>query len=142
MQAQKPARGIMETGEWKDARSYLITCGCGTPEHSHQVFVESQPDTRDVTVTIYTTEYTSFSGEPLRLRYDIENDWLQSIDWAWKRAVNGVIRRCRLTWQLWWHGEVQYEADLILDRQTAINYAQALEQAVRDFDQTPTEEEQ
>ena len=129
MNSEQPARGVAKTGQWQDAEAYVIFCQCGSPEHQHTLWVERE-EPGEVTVTIHTTEYTDFSSAPLKLRYDIDNDWLQSLDWAWKRSVNGLIRRVRQTWRLWRHGEIQYEADLILDRQTALNYADALRQAV------------
>jgi hypothetical protein len=41
MQAQTPAEGIMRTGDWGDSKAYRVACDCGSNEHTHDVWVES-----------------------------------------------------------------------------------------------------
>jgi len=102
MKAQTPAQGILLNRDYGDARQYEVSCECGDGDHSHRVWVEA--DDCNVTVTVYTTAKTKW--------------WTES--------------RWRTIWTLLTKGYVEVEADLIMNRQQALNYSQVLASAVDD----------
>ena len=104
MEVEKPAEGIMKTGDWGDSKSYRIACDCGSNEHSHDLWVEA--DDVNVTVTVYT---------------QVKSKW-----WA--------LNRWQTIWRLVTRGYVEYEASVILSRQQALNYAKTLESAIIDVE--------
>lgn len=102
MKAQVPAQGILITRDYGDAKQYEVTCECSDGDHSHKVWVEA--DDANVTVTIYTTA---------------KSKW-------WER------NRWSQLWTLLTKGYVEYEADIIMNQQQALNYAAVLNSAVTD----------
>jgi hypothetical protein len=102
MTAQIPAIGILKRNEWGHAKSYQIVCECGDPNHAHEMFIES--DNNNITVTIYTTA---------------KSKW-----WS--------LNRWQKMWTLLTRGYIKYEADLIMNEQQALNYAETLKSAVND----------
>lgn len=104
MKAQVPAEGIMKTGDWGDSKSYRIACDCGQPEHRHDIWVEA--DDTGVAVTVYT---------------QVKSKW-----WS--------LNRWQKIWTLLTRGYVEYEADLIMSKQEALNYAKTLESAIIDVE--------
>ena len=104
MQAQTPAEGIMRTGDWGDSKAYRVACNCGSNEHTHDVWVES--DEGFVTVTTYTT---------------VKSRW-------WSQ------NRFKTIWTLLTRGYVEHEAAIIMSEQQALNYAKTLEQAIIDVE--------
>ena len=106
VQPQTPAEGILLRKDFGDAKIYQVVCECGDDTHSHDVWVE--PDDHNITVTTYTQQKTNW--------------WTH----------NGLWTRLKLTWQLWIHGYIKYEASIIMSRQQALNYANTLQAAVKD----------
>jgi hypothetical protein len=51
---QVPSRGVMETDKFDDATVYKVACACGDNAHEHNVWIEIDPDIKEVSVTIYT----------------------------------------------------------------------------------------
>lgn len=133
MKAQKPAEGIMQTHEWGHSKMYKVTCSCGQPYHDHNIDVEA--DETGVSVDIYTTMKTDYWSDTIEKRYDIDNELLQEIDWFWKGLVNGLVRRVKLTWELWTTGAVTTETTIHMSEQQALNYAEVLKSAVKDVQQ-------
>jgi hypothetical protein len=133
MNAQAPAQGILLHRDYGDAKVYEIPCDCQNCNHSHKVWVEAE-DT-GITVTTYTTQETDWWTESVAKRYDIACPVLQEIDWFWKNLYNSIATRIRLTWQIWRHGYVKYEASLIMTQQQALNYAETLKSAVKDVEE-------
>jgi hypothetical protein len=105
---QVPAEGILLHRDYGDIKTYKVVCSCGSDDCSHDVWVEA--DGTGVTVTTYTTQKT-----PL--------------------TFSGLINRLRLTKDILLHGFVKYEADIVMTRQQAINYASTLINAVEDVEQ-------
>ncbi len=103
MKSQSPAEGILKRSEWGDAKSYQVSCECGDHNHDHNIWVESD-ETLRVTVTIYTTA---------------KSKW-----WS--------MNRWQKIWTLLTKGYVEYESSIIMTEQQALNYAGALESAVKD----------
>ena len=102
MKAGIPAVGILKRNDWGGTKSYQVVCECGDPGHDHTVFVES--DAINVTVTIYTTA---------------KSKWWQ-------------LNRWKKMWILLTRGYIEYEADLIMNEQQALNYAETIKRAVSD----------
>ena len=130
MKAQKPAEGIMKTHEWGHSKMYKVTCSCGQPDHDHDIDVEA--DDTGVSVNIYATMKTNYWSETIEKRYDIDNEILQETDWFLKDLVNGMIRKIKLTWELWATGAVTAETTIHMTEQQALNYAETLKSAVKD----------
>jgi hypothetical protein len=104
MKAQKPAEGILLRKDWGDTKMYSVECDCGSDDHAHEIFVEA--DECGVTVTTYTRQKTKW----------------------WK------LNRFQIIWTLLTKGYVEYEANLIMTRQQALNYATILNQSVDDVE--------
>lgn len=124
LKPETPAQGIMQLVSGPDVRSYRVQCCCGSDDHTHDIWIEHNDGL--VEVTLYTQSCTDWWSRVVPERYDIANPVLQRCHWFWTGLVNAVVRRLRLTWQLWAHGMIEYQSCVILDQQTATNYAQAL----------------
>jgi len=130
MKPQTPAQGIMKTGEFGDSKFYKVTCSCGQPDHDVDFCVEA--DDTGVNVTTYVTAKSDYWSDALKQRYDIDSPWLQEFDWFWKGAVNGLVRRLKLTWSIWTQGYVKTETTIAMSEQQALNYAETLKSAIKD----------
>jgi hypothetical protein len=104
MKSQKPATGIMETNNFRDAKVYRVACECGDANHDHNVWVEAD-DSNTISVTIYTQQ---------------KSKW-----WA--------MNRWQKIWTLLTKGYIEYETSIILKEQQAVNYAEALKSAAKDI---------
>lgn len=133
MKAQIPAEGIMKRGDYGDMKFYEIACNCGQPDHAHSMQVEA--DDMGVTVNIWTRQSTNDWNEPFKSEYTGKNNFLYKLTRTFKDAVNGLIRRVSLTWQVWAKGYVTYEVTTVLSEQEALNYAEALKSAIADVKQ-------
>ena len=104
MTPEQPAEGILKTNDWGDAKTYHVVCDCGSADHHHDLWVES--DGHDITVTIYAT---------------VKSPW-----WTWNRWQQ--------IWKLMTQGYLQHETVLSMNQQTALNYAKTLESAILDVE--------
>lgn len=138
MRAEKPAEGIMVTRRFDDSVFYAVKCQCGNDDHEINFEVEVDPNANDVIVNTWTVQKTNWWTESVRKRYDIDNIWLQEIDWFWKGLWNGLCTRLRLTKNIWWDGYIKYESTTIMNKQQALNYAETLKTAVKDLEKTQT----
>ena len=102
MNTQAPAEGILLQHDYGDVKFYKIACECGCSDADHQMWVEAE-DT-GVSVTIYTMQKTKL----------------------WN------VSRWKLIWTLLTKGYVEYDADIMMTQQQAINYAAVLNSAVND----------
>lgn len=132
MKAQIPAEGIMKKGDYGNSIWYEISCDCGQPDHIHTVDVEA--DETGVTVNIYTKQTSDCWSEPFKSEYTGKNDFLYTVTRTFKNCVNGLIRRVALTWNIWARGYVQYEVTTVMNKQEALNYAEALKKAIQDVE--------
>lgn len=105
MKAQKPAKGILKTTEFGTFKSYHVHCECGSPECAHHVWIE----TSDMDVTV------SF-GLTLRSKWYSMSRWKQ-------------------IWQILTKGYLDVESTLVLNEQSALNYAETLRLAMKDVKQ-------
>jgi hypothetical protein len=102
MRPQAPAQGILKTSEWGDSKWYHIRCDCGNEDCSHTVEVEA--DDMHVQVHIYSNHHTKWWGKS----------------------------RWRQIWEILTKGYAEMQTTIVLDEQTAINYAATLTSAVKD----------
>ena len=130
MKPETPAEGILKTNDFGNSKWYSVVCGCGQPDHSLTVEVES--DDTGVSINTYATVKTDYWSESVKKRYDIDNPYLQELDWALKDIWNGLITRLKLTWSVWIRGYVQCETTILMSEQQALNYAETLKSAIKD----------
>lgn len=128
--AQEPAEGILMRGDYGDSKFYQVVCGCGQEYHDHNLEVEAA-DT-GVNVNLYITVKTDYWSETFEKRYDINSPWQQEFDWYWKDLINGLIKRVKLTWELWTTGAITAQSTIAMSEQQALNYAETLKQATKD----------
>jgi hypothetical protein len=110
MKAQTPAKGVMITGDYPDARSYKIECECSDRDHAMDMWIEVDGDseTKDVQVGFYIDTWTPF--------WDSKFNRFKA---AWDILVKGVNRQ---------------EHHIILSKQSALNLAKVVEQTVKQLD--------
>ena len=130
MKPQTPAEGILKRNDFGDSKYYQVVCGCGQEYHDHNVEVEA--DETCVNVNVYMSVKTDYWTETIKKRYDIDNPYLQELDWAIKDIINGFVTRLKLTWTVWTQGYVRCESTIAMSEQQALNYAETLKSAIKD----------
>lgn len=105
MKAQTPAEGILLNNDYGASKRYTVVCDCGCDEHNHNIWVDA--DDFGVTVTTYTKQKTNW----------------------WKKT------RWQHIWTLLTKGYIEFEGDIILSQQQALNYAETLRVAIKDVEQ-------
>jgi hypothetical protein len=132
MKAQTPAEGILKTNDFGNSKWYRVVCGCGQPDHELTVDVEA--DEMGVSVNTYATVKTDYWTETVKKRYDIDNPYLQELDWTVKDIWNGFVTRLKLTWAVWIKGYLKCETTTLMSKQQALNYAETLKGAIKDVE--------
>lgn len=132
MKAEFPAEGILKTNDYGDSKWYKVVCSCSDP--NHDVDFEVEADEVGINVNTYVTVNTDYWSESVNKRYDIDNPYLQELDWVLKDLWNGFVTRLKLTWTVWTKGHIQCETTIIMSKQQAFNYAETLKSAVRDVE--------
>lgn len=132
---QVPADGISKRYEYDNLKCYHVSCDCGDDDHSHIISIESIDN--EVMVNIYTTQFTDQITR-VKERYDIDNPILQNIDWTWKGLFNSLVTKLSLTLNIWFRNRIEYQAEIILKKQQALNYATALMNAINDMSKDRT----
>jgi hypothetical protein len=130
MKSQTPAEGIMKTNDFGDSKFYKVVCGCGQDDHSIDFEVEAAET--GINVNTYVTVKTDYWSESIKKRYDIDNPYLQELDWALKDLWNGLIIRLKLTWTVWTKGYIKTESIVAMNEQQALNYADTIKSAIQD----------
>ena len=130
MKSQIPAEGISVTHKFEDSIFYKVDCQCGNPDDAIDFEIEIAPSVNDIIVNQYTTQKTNWWTNFVTPRYDIDNEYVQGLNWLWAGLVNGLATRLRLTKNIWWDGYVKYESTTVLSKQQALNYADALKKGV------------
>jgi len=130
MKSQTPAEGIMKTNDFGDSKFYKVVCGCGQDDHSIDFEVEAAET--GINVNTYVTVKTDYWSESIKKRYDIDNPYLQELDWALKDLWNGLIIRLKLTWTVWTKGYIKTESIVAMTEQQALNYADTIKSAIQD----------
>lgn len=128
MKSELPAEGIMKTHDWGNSKMFRVSCQCGNPDDD--IDFEIEADDNSVTVTTYTTQKTNFWYEQIPVNYNSEDPWYGEVQYATTNIWNGFIRRCKLTWDIWFKGYVKYQQSTVMTEQQAINYADTLKIAV------------
>lgn len=100
MQEEKPATGIMKTGDYGDAIFYNIACSCGNHDDDHTIEVEV--DSMNIQVHCYVTVHTKW--------------WEKN---RWKQI-----------WDILTKGYTEMQSTLVMNEQTAYNYASVLKESV------------
>lgn len=132
MKAETPAEGIMKTHDFGDSKFYHIACSCGSDDDAIELCVEA--DDHGVTVTHYTTQKTNFWEEHIPQKYRTDDPWYGEFEYATTNIWNGFVRRCKLTWSIWFKGYVKYQSTTIMTKQQSLNYAETLKKAVADVE--------
>lgn len=110
MKYQKPAVGIMQTADFKKAKSYNIACECNTPDHAANMWIELNGDAECKNVEL------SFFVE------------------TWTPYWDSRASRWRAIWQLLTQGYVKTEHHMILNRQAAINLAETINHTIKEIE--------
>jgi len=104
MGAQKPAEGIAQVNDFGHSIWYRVECECLEPDHAH--ILDVGVELGDVVVEINTEVSTPF----------------------WSK------RRWKMIWEILTKGYASHEACIILNKQAALNYAEALKGAVKEVE--------
>ena len=99
---QKPAEGILKTGEYGDTKFYHIHCDCGGDECAHEVQVEANDF--GIQVNVYVKNHTRW----------------------WEK------NRLKQIWQILTKGYAEMQTAIVMNEQTALNYAETLKSAIKD----------
>lgn len=110
MKAQKPAQGISIDNDYGDARIFNVECDCTSDDHAVKMWIEVQKDKDipDVELTFYVTTWTPFFAS-----------WRERLQAIWDIAINGVHKQ---------------QHSMLLNRQTALNMAEAIKSTVRELE--------
>ena len=99
---QRAATGVLKKGDWGDSMWYYIHCDCGSEDCAHDINIEA--DEFHVQVHIHHVQHTKW----------------------WEK------NRWRQIWQILTKGYAEMQTTIVLDEQTALNYADNLVAAMDD----------
>jgi len=102
MTPEKAATGVLKKGDWGDSMWYHVQCDCGNTDCAHDINIEA--DDCHVQVHIYHVQHTKW----------------------WEK------NRWRQIWQILTKGYAEMQTTIVLDEQTALNYADNLIAAIDD----------
>jgi hypothetical protein len=113
MKTQTPAHGIMQTGEYLESKSFRISCNCHSTDHDADMWIEvnrdvDDPRLADVEVSFYVKTWTP----------------------VWK----GCRQRLTSVYEILFKGVHCQEHHMILDKQSAINFADAIKNTVKELE--------
>jgi hypothetical protein len=114
MEYQKPSEGIALISEAKQYKMYRINCDCG--DNEHDVFIDVESEDRFVNVTHYVNVTSPY--------------WETRTKFYW---LNRIIHCFKITWEVWRHGQVKYNATILLNEQTALNFSETIKHAIEDI---------
>lgn len=108
MKAETPAKGISVTAKYDDAVSYRVDCECTDDNHSVIMWIETKEDheCHHVEVTFYANTVTPI--------------------WS--------MNRWRAIWHLLRYGVHRSQHGLLLDKQSAVNFAEAIKSSVANLE--------
>ncbi len=111
MTPQKPAQGISLDNDWGTAKTFNVECDCSSDDHAVKMWIEVQRDADipDVEVSFYVTTWT-------------KNFWQ---DWP---------ARLRAVYDILFKGVHKQEHHLLLNKQSAINFAHTIIDTVKELD--------
>ena len=102
MTPERAATGVLKKGDWGDSMWYHVQCDCGSEDCAHDINIEA--DDCHVQVHIYHVQHTKWWEK---------NRWQQ-------------------IWQILTKGYAEMQTTIVLDEQTALNYADNLVAAMDD----------
>lgn len=102
MKAQTPAQGISIANDFGDAKVFNVECDCTSDDHAVKMWIEVQrdKDIPDVEISFYVTTWTPFWNE------------------SWSRF--------KAAYEVMFKGVHKQEHHMILNKQSAINFAHAI----------------
>ena len=114
MRAQRPAEGISVERDFGDARVFNVECDCTNDDHAVKMWIEVQRDRDipDVEVSFYVTTWTA-------------------------KFWGGWPQRLRAVWDILVHGVHKQEHHMLLNKQSAVNFANAIVETVKDLNSKP-----
>lgn len=125
-EAQLPAQGILQHGDYGDSKYYRIACRCGNSDDDVQMNVESDDGT--ISVHIWTATKTDW----WRRRFEDCDNFI--VHYALQR-LNGILNRVSVAWTALTKGYVQTESWTLLNRQEALNLANTICTAILDVEE-------
>ncbi len=111
MKAQTPAQGISIDHAFGDAQVFNVECDCSADEHAVKMWIEVQQekDISSVEVSFYVTTWTK----------EFWKNW---------------PARLRAVWDILIHGVHKQEHHMLLDKQSALNFAGAIVNTVKELE--------
>jgi len=134
MKSQPPAEGVSLRKDWGDAKWYRVDCECGDENHHHDLWVEADRETHQVTVEITTTSTTDFWSTTVDPYVTRSSGTVQFFEEWIRYLINETVRRARLVFRILFKGYAEYNSTVILTPQQAVNYADTLKKAVKEVD--------
>lgn len=135
LQPQIPAEGIMQTHKFKDSVFYSVNCSCGSDDHTIDISISYEKDYNDIVVEFYSKQKSLYWKKVADWDiYKIDNSWLFSIVYFIQGFINGLGHRLKVTKDLWWNGYIEYQSDTIMSKQTALNMAEAIKNAIEELE--------
>lgn len=126
MEAQKPAKGILEQTGGKDWKMYRVPCSCGC---DNQIDLMVEVDDYNVSANFYAETKTPY----WRRRFEtssVDDQWLVYVV---KEFANDWLNRFEIVWEALTKGYVKTEVTVMLSDQQCINFAETLKTAVEDL---------
>lgn len=125
MEAQKPAKGIMEQTGGKDWKMYRVPCSCGC---DNQIDFMVEIDDYNISANFYAETKTAWWRS--RFNTSVDDLWLVYVA---KDFANDLINRFAVAWNAIIHGYVKTEVTVLLSEQQCINFAETLKTAVEEL---------
>lgn len=127
IEPQTPARGILLMNEYDKFKMYRVPCSCGCG--SDITFDVEVDNDGSITAHLYSKTTTDYWYQYLHIDYT--ESWIVI---NLKTMVNDWLSRGRVIWNALFRGYVETETYVILDQQQSINFADALNKAVSEFE--------
>lgn len=110
MKPQTPAQGISVDNVFDTAQVFNVECDCGSVDHAVKMWIEVKPD-----VDVQLVEVSFF------VNAHTPNTWTNWSD------------RLRAVWAILTNGVYRQEHHMILNQQTALNFAAAITKTVKNY---------
>lgn len=109
--AQTPAQGIMLQGDFGKSKNFKVECDCSSDDHAVYMWIEvgEDKDVPDVEVSFYVRTWT-----PL-----------------WE---GGWLGRLKAVYEILFKGVHKQEHHMLLNKQSAINFADAIKNTVKEME--------
>lgn len=133
MSYQEPILGISKVYDYGTSKCYKVDCQCGSDDHSITMDIEKDDDLSDVVVNTYVTVSTSYWDETVSLSslcHKIENTFLYNIAYFWISMFNSLVRKVKLTYNIWIDGYVKFSTSTIMTKNQAKNFADTINHAI------------